>query len=167
MNLTVGRHEVAELRLDAGELGITDAASRPRLEVTEPAGQVRRLPTFLTSDGGVGARYASGIEGSYRYRWLAQDGSPLVAGPTGVLEVRGPSVAQGQLIHGPVRVASTGKHFEHEDGTPFLWLGDTWWHALTPRISDEELQELAAFRARQGFTLVQCRVGVFLQGVSH
>jgi hypothetical protein len=36
--------------------------------------------------------------------------------------------------HGPIRVAASHRHFEHADGTPFFWLGDTWWMGLTERL---------------------------------
>ncbi len=29
--------------------------------------------------------------------------------------------------HGQIRVARDRRHFEYADGTPFFWLGDTWW----------------------------------------
>ena len=34
------------------------------------------------------------------------------------------------LKHGFLRVSANKRHFEHADGTPFLWLGDTWWKCL-------------------------------------
>ena len=33
-----------------------------------------------------------------------------------------------------VRLAPDGRHFEHADGTPFLWFADTWWMGLTQRL---------------------------------
>ncbi|MBX6389154.1 MAG: DUF4038 domain-containing protein [Frankia sp.] len=40
------------------------------------------------------------------------------------------------------------------------FLADTWWFALTARLSDERFRELAQLRARQGFTAVQLVVGI-------
>ena len=159
MTVRIGRHEVAELRLDTAGAMTHDAVQTPWLEVTDPLGITRRLPAFRTSDRAVTARYASGVEGSHGYRWLAADGNELRDGPVGHIVVLGSSTASAPLHHGPVRISASGRSFEHEDGTPFLWLGDTWWHALTPRISDEELSTLAAQRVEQGFTLVQLVVG--------
>jgi hypothetical protein len=73
-----------------------------------------------------------------------------------VIDRPGPGPLDAQ---GPVRVAADRTHFERDDGSPFLWLGDTWWHALSPRISDEELRDLAIQRVVQGFTAVQLVVG--------
>jgi hypothetical protein len=36
--------------------------------------------------------------------------------------------------HGPIHVAASHRHFEHADGTPSFWLGDTWWMGLTERL---------------------------------
>src|SRR6218665_2207593 len=45
-------------------------------------------------------------------------------------------------------------------GTPFLWLGDTWWHGLGDRVTDGEFSELARHRAAQGFNAVQIVAGL-------
>ncbi len=64
------------------------------------------------------------------------------------------------LRHGAVRLAANGKHFEHHDGTPFHWLGDTWWMLMSDRVHwPTGFAQLTARRAEQGFTLVQTVVG--------
>lgn len=159
MSSTVVRHAVTELTLDKPVKDEGPGTPRPWLEVIDPTGMVRRLPAFLAADGTPRGRYASGTEGSHRYRWLAPDGTALAGAPSGTIEIQGTDETTLLGRHGPVRVAAGGSHFEHEDGTPFLWLGDTWWHALSPRISDDELRALAVERVAQGFTLVQLVVG--------
>ncbi|WP_246222509.1 DUF4038 domain-containing protein [Phytoactinopolyspora limicola] len=81
--------------------------------------------------------------------------------PTGVVDVISEPKASGVLRHGPVRVADDGRHLEHEDGSPFLWLADTWWHGFTERISQREFGELAGTRAQQGFSVVQIVAGLY------
>ena len=122
---------------------------------------MRRLPAFLTSRWRLAARYASGTRGrSTPAAGSGPMGSPPTRRRRARIEVRGPESSAAPLTrHGPVRVAADGRHFEHEDGTPFLWLGDTWWHALSPRISDEELRELADQRVGPGVHAVQLVVG--------
>jgi hypothetical protein len=54
----------------------------------------------------------------------------------------------------PLRVATTQRHLQRADGTPFFWLGDTAWelfHLLTREEADWYLQ----CRASQGYTVVQ------------
>ncbi|MCB1122851.1 MAG: DUF4038 domain-containing protein, partial [Verrucomicrobiae bacterium] len=56
-------------------------------------------------------------------------------------------------------VASDQRTFQYADGTPFLWLADTWWLGMSSRISDEEFANLARFRADQGFSMVKTVAG--------
>jgi hypothetical protein len=157
MTRSVARHEVAELE-GPGRLEPVRAGSvRPWLEVTDPTGACRRLPAFRRVSGAPAARYASGIPGEHVARWLDPSGTPT--GDEQRIEVRDESGPGPLDAHGPVRIAADGTHFEREDGTSFLWLADTWWHTLSPRITDDELRELAIQRMVQGFTAVQLVVG--------
>jgi hypothetical protein len=64
--------------------------------------------------------------------------------------------------HGPIRVAADRRHFEHADGTPFFWLGDTWWMGLCHRLHwPDEFQRLAADRKAKGFNVVQLVAGLY------
>ena len=152
------RHEVAELRLDDASADGAPDTPRPWLEVTDPSGRVRRLPVFFR-DGGWGARYASGLEGSHSFRWLDPGGSALARAPTGAITVRGALHTTALARHGPVRIAEDRRHLEHEGGTPFLWLADTWWYALSPRIGDAQFRALVRQRVEQGFNAAQVVVG--------
>ena len=42
------------------------------------------------------------------------------------------------LKHGFLHVAGDKRHFEHADGTPSFWLGDTWWRCA--RAEQSRLQ---------------------------
>lgn len=53
------------------------------------------------------------------------------------------------------------RHFEHADGTPFLWLGDTWWKGLCKRLTWEGFKELTADRKKKGFNVVQIVCGTY------
>ncbi|MCD6392778.1 MAG: DUF4038 domain-containing protein [Planctomycetes bacterium] len=60
---------------------------------------------------------------------------------------------------GPVRVCKTGgragRYFQYADGTPFPWLGDTWWNWTKRRIKFESFKKLADDRAAKGFNVGQ------------
>jgi len=58
-------------------------------------------------------------------------------------------------------VAKDKRHFEHLDGTPFFWLGDTWWMGLCKRLSWDGFQELTANRKAKGFNVVQIVCGPY------
>ena len=144
-------------RVPGGSSRWEPAARGPGWRLTDPTGTTRRLPAFRVVSGAPAARYASGVPGEHVARWLDPRGAPTgVEERIEVSDEPGPGPLDR---HGPIRVASDGTHFEHEDGTPFLWLADTWWHALSPRITDEELRALAIQRVAQGFTAVQLVVG--------
>ena len=66
------------------------------------------------------------------------------------------------LRHGPVRVAAGSRHLEHADGTPFLWLADTWWMGLCRRLRwPDEFHALTADRVAKGFNVVQLVAGLY------
>ena len=75
----------------------------------------------------------------------------------------GPYTGDNPLYrHGPIRVAADRRHFEHADGTPFFWLGDTWWMGLCERLKwPDEFHTLAADRKAKGFTVVQIVAGLY------
>lgn len=56
--------------------------------------------------------------------------------------------------HGTLRIAGSGTHIEHADGTPFFWLSDTAWNGVL-KATAEEWREYLATRQRQGFTAIQ------------
>jgi hypothetical protein len=118
-----------------------------------PGGGCRRVPAF-TSDGEWRVRYAAGEHGNHAYR---AEG-PVIA--NGVVRVEGESVPDVAAAL-PLRVASGGHYLEAANGMPFLWLADTWWEALTDRVTNAELDELAAHRAAQGFSVIQLVAGLY------
>jgi len=66
------------------------------------------------------------------------------------------------LAHGAIRVAEDRRHFEHVDGTPFLWIGDTVWMGLCQRLHwPEEFKALLADRRGKGFNVIQIVAGLY------
>jgi hypothetical protein len=64
--------------------------------------------------------------------------------------------------HGPLRISANKRYLEHADGTPFFWLGDTWWLALTKRLSwPGDFRRLVEDRVAKGFTVIQFVAGLF------
>ena len=61
-----------------------------------------------------------------------------------------------------LKVGADGRHFQHADGTPFFWLGDTWWMGLCKRLSwPDGFETLTADRVHKGFTMVQIVAGLY------
>jgi hypothetical protein len=53
-----------------------------------------------------------------------------------------------------VLVSPNGHYLQHEDGTPFFWLGDTGWE-LFHRLNYKEIERYLDNRSRKGFTVIQ------------
>ena len=85
-----------------------------------PGGEEDRVPAFWAGEQSWRVRYAPLVAGKHSWRTVASDTSNTdLHGRTGTLDVtgyRGATVLQ----HGPLRVSSNKRHFEHTDGSPFL-----------------------------------------------
>jgi hypothetical protein len=120
--------------------------------VVAPDGASRRIPAFRRGDAGWAVRCSSAEVGEHRV--TTEDGQTTVV----VEAYQGPNPL---FRHGGLRIAPDGRHLVHADGTPFFWLGDTWWFAATRRFKwPEVFAELAADRIRKGFTVVQLVAGL-------
>lgn len=130
---------------------------------TEPDGVVRIVPAFWAGGRSWKVRYASGQSGVHR--WSSQCSATNdtgLHGQQGVVEIA-PYAGDNPLYrHGPIRVAANGRRFEHADGTPFFWLGDTWWMGLCHRLHfPDEFARLAANRREKGFNVIQLVAGLY------
>ncbi len=120
------------------------------------------VPAFWAGGGKWTIRFAPPVGGEYTYRIECTDKSNAdFAGREQTLRVAQYSGNNPLLKHGFLRVSSDRRHFEHADGTPFFWLGDTWWKNLCKRMTWEGFQELAADRAAKGFSVIQIVCGPY------
>ena len=122
-----------------------------------------RVPTFWAGGQSWRVRFAPPAPGRYTSRTVANDTkNPDLHDRRGEIEVAPSSGDNPLLQHGMIRVAQNGRHFEHADGTPFLWLADTWWMGLCKRLRwPQDFQTLAADRIQKGFTVVQIIAGPY------
>ena len=99
-------------------------------------------------------RYASSEPGEHSYS--------LPNGGYGTVMVE-PYMGRNVLYRrGPLRVSEDRRFLMHADGTPFFWLGDTWWMGLCRRLAwPGEFRALLDDRARKGFTVVQIVAGLY------
>lgn len=130
---------------------------------TAPDGTERRIPAFWAGDDRWAVRYASPLPGRHRFRTVCSDETDGgLHGVEGAVEIH-PYTGDNLLFrHGPLRVAPSGRHLEHHDGTPFFWLGDTWWMGLCRRLAwPTEFRQLALDRVAKGFSVVQIVAGLY------
>ena len=130
---------------------------------TDPEGREQTVPAFWAGEQTWRIRYSPAAAGRYTYRTVASDtANSDLHGRHGALEVAAYQGDNPLRKHGPMRVAADQRHFAHADGTPFFWLGDTWWMGLCSRLRwPEDFQELAADRVAKGFTVIQIIAGLY------
>jgi hypothetical protein len=130
---------------------------------TSPSGTEHRMPAFWAGGSEWRVRYAAPTDGVYSYRTECNHtGDTALHGRSGKLVVK-PYEGNAPLYQrGFIRVARDQHHFEHADGTPFFWLGDTWWMGLCQRLNwPNGFQSLVADRSRKGFTVAQIVAGLY------
>jgi hypothetical protein len=128
---------------------------------TNDAGRQWRVPTFWAGGNEWRVRFAAPAPGDYKYHAESTDKSNAdLNGHEGVLRVAAYMGANPLLMHGPLKVSANRRYFQYADGTPFLWLGDTWWDGFCTRISLDEFKTLAADRQAKGFDVVQIVAGL-------
>jgi len=138
------------------------AAVELEIVVEAPDGSRLRVPAFFAGGVTWKARYASPQVGVHR--WRSECSVPDDAGlhgRVGSFEVTPATGANPLWRHGPLRIAADRRRFEHADGTPFFWLGDTWWKGLCKRLDADGFRELCADRAAKGFNVVQIVCGPY------
>jgi hypothetical protein len=130
---------------------------------TGPDGATHKAPAFWSGGSLWRVRYAPTAAGRYTWKTICSDsGNPDLHNVSGALEVGAYNGQNALYRHGPIRVAADHRHFEHEDGTPFFWLGDTWWMGLCKRMRwPDDFQALAADRLSKSFTVVQIIAGLY------
>jgi len=131
--------------------------------VTAPDGATQTVPAFWAGEQTWRVRYASPKLGIHHYRTVCSDtGNADLHGQEGVIEVTPYTGSNPLLRHGPLQIAADRRHLEHRDGTPFFWLGDTWWMGLCRRLPwPSGFQELVADRVAKGFTVIQIVAGLY------
>jgi hypothetical protein len=131
--------------------------------VTLPSGQEERIPAFWAGGSTWRVRYAPPVPGLYKVRSDSTDAANHdLHGQTFTLNVQPYSGQNPHYKHGVLKVAEDQRHFQHADGTPFFWLGDTWWMGLCKRLSwPDGFETLTADRVQKGFTIVQIVAGLY------
>lgn len=114
------------------------------------------VPCFWAGGAVWKARFSAPHTGLYHYETKCSNPQDAgLDGCTGEISVSEYDGDNPLYIHGPIEVMEDGRHFMHQDKTPFAWLGDTWWNVFSSRMNENgEVQFLAKDRADKGFTLV-------------
>lgn len=130
---------------------------------TDPKGARFRVPGFWAGGKTWKVRYASPVHGRHSFKTECSDTSDSgLHGQTESVELKPYGGKNPLLKHGSIQVSQDKRGFIHGDGTPFFWLGDTWWMSLCKRMSfPEEFDRLADDRVKKGFTVIQIVAGLY------
>lgn len=130
---------------------------------TDTQGATQLVPAFWGGGNIWKVRFASPTTGNFKWRTECSDTSDAgLHNITGTVQVSRYRGTNPLFQHGPIEVAADKRHFQHADGTPFFWLGDTWWMGLCHRLHwPDEFQQLAADRKEKGFNVIQIVAGLY------
>jgi hypothetical protein len=127
--------------------------------VTAPSGRTIRVPMFWAGGDQWKLRYASAEPGLHVFKTECSDpGDTGLHDRTGRIEVVPYGGGNPLYRRGPVQLSANRRYFAHADGTPFFWLADSWWHAMSSRLTMNGFKTLVADRVKKGFNVIQFAV---------
>ncbi len=129
----------------------------------EPNGNTINVPAFWAGNNKWVVRYASYIIGCHKFKTKCTDKSNNdLNNIKGIINISKYSGSNVLFTHGPLRISNNGRYLEHIDGTPFFWLGDTWWHGFVKRLKwPEDFKLLVRDRVKKGFSVIQIVAGLY------
>jgi hypothetical protein len=132
-------------------------------EMQDPKGKSKKIPLFWAGKNIWKLRYSSNIIGKHKLitRCSGQIDNGL-NNRQGTIEIKKYNGKNSLFKHGRVKVANNNKYLEHADGTPFFWLGDTWWFAFASRCKwPKSFKAITKDRLSKGFTVIQIVAGLY------
>jgi hypothetical protein len=141
-------------------------ASDVQLDVifTGPDGSQFTVPGFWDGGQTWRVRFTPTLEGNWSY--VTRCSNPADGGlhnQQGSLQADAASGENPLYLHGGfMRVSENGRYLTYTDGTPFFWLGDTWWFCPSAKIPFEgstnpeyesAFKTMVDTRAQQGYTV--------------
>jgi len=136
------------------------------VEFTSPSGAVRSILGFWDGGATWRVRFSPDELGEWKYRTHSVPAVPGLDRQSGQFRCGPPTEGKGPFVrHGSLRISTNGRHFEHADGTPFFWLGDTvWYGAILGTAPDWETY--LNDREGKGFSVVHFNVVAPRNGVA-
>lgn len=131
------------------------------IAVEGPGGLKIQIPAYWDGENIWRFRFSGSVPGDYTYSTSCTNPNDAgLHGQGGSIQVQETSSNNPLRQHGRLRLSENRRYFVHEDGTPFLWIGDTWWMGLTTRLDwPQGFKTLTQDRLSKGFTVVQIIAG--------
>jgi Protein of unknown function (DUF4038)/Domain of unknown function (DUF5060)/Putative collagen-binding domain of a collagenase len=134
-------------------------------ELVSPSGSVFTVFGFWDGGSTWRLRFMPNEVGLWRYRTRSVPAVEGLDGRSGEFPCLPASETTLFLKHGAIRIAANGRHFEHADGLPFFWMGDTAWYGALLSSRDDWRTYLAD-RSAKKFSVVHFNVVAPRNGVS-
>lgn len=118
------------------------------------------IPAFWDGNASWKVRFAPPCSGTWKYETFSTDkGLNKKKGTITVTDWEESDLKANATRRGFIQVNKkeprAGRYFVYSDGTPCLWVSDTWWDWTNRRIKFESFKEVADTRAEQGFNIGQ------------
>jgi hypothetical protein len=168
--------QVSEIRLTA-ESDYADPFAFERVRLMAvfrgPGNERLAVPGFWDGQRDWAVRFTPSAPGRWEYETSFTDVADAgLHGRRGTLDVRAATRETRLREHGGfVHASSNGRYLTYADGTPFFWLGDTWWRVPSGFVPFDDFVRMVDRRAAHGFTVFQAlgyapfdsadKVGVF------
>lgn len=124
------------------------------INLVDPSGNKFTWPGFWDGEKTFKVRLRPDQEGKWFYKTYSKPNLPGLDGIQGTLNCTTAPKDSLWTKHGMVRVVPGKSYLEHQDGTPFFWLGDTVWNG--PLLSSrDDWNTYLRDRDRKGFSVVQ------------
>jgi Protein of unknown function (DUF4038) len=121
---------------------------------------VHRVPMYWAGGKKWVARVSVDVPGEYRLVVDSNDAPLKGKSQTFRVEASPETETNPLFKRGPIVMSKDRTHFVHADGSPFYWLGDTWWMLMSGRVKfPEQFRRLSDNRRERGFNVVQTVVG--------
>ncbi len=123
----------------------------------DAAGMEIETVGFWYEDDTWKVRFSPPQSGTWKYSTTSSD--PGLDGKSGRIQVS--KWSDDEKVKNPVRRGLVNvsedypNYFTYSDGTPFFWIGDTWWNWTKRSIQFSSIQNLVDDRAEKGFTVGQ------------
>lgn len=136
------------------------------VRITFPDGREKEYPGYWAGSDVFKFRFSSPVTGEFRYVTLCSNpndaGLHQQRGTFRIVRYEGDNAL---FRHGAIRVSENKRYFIHQDGTPFLWLGDTWWCGMAKRLRwPDDFDLMTRDRQKKGFNAIQFTVSLAPSG---
>ncbi len=142
------------------DIRYADPFNEIELEVIVENGErTWRLPAFWRGDHRWSVRFRPSSPGTYTLRSRCSDTrNPSLHDVLHTMRVEPSETPSPEGLH----IATDKSRLQQDNGTPFLWLGDTWWMGLSDRLPyPEAFRMLALDRKEKGFNVIMIVAGLY------